>query len=314
MGGRIGTTASLIARSVLAALFICLCLSGCGKTSSIDGQQVPKAGRPGTFKSGNFADAVFDAEQAQGNDEAQVDLSHAAEGYFGVLVNTDARVKLQVFMERQNYIYDVPLGSPQIFPFNCGDGTYTIKVMKNARDTQYFEMYSCSTEVKLKSEFEPFLRPNQYCNYSEDSQCVRMAGQMVKSSSSEEDFIRQVYDYICSNVEYDRVKAKNIPEEYLPDPDEILSSGKGICFDYASLGAAMLRSQGIPTKIVFGYVDPNNIYHAWNMFYTDETGWKSVEIKVHEGDWSRIDLTFAASGADEQFIGDGSHYTDMYYY
>ena len=314
MGRGFRRTAITTGRTVIAALIVCLCLCSCGG-SSIEVQKVPKAEKPaGNFKPGEFAGAAFDAEQAEGNDEAQIDLSHTAQGYIGVLVNTDARVKLQVFKDREKYVYDVPLGTPQIFPLQCGDGTYVFKIMKNAKDIQYYEMYSCSAEVKLDSEFEPFLRPNQYCNYQEDSQCVRLARQMAKSASSEEDFVREVYDYICKNVEYDKAEAKHIPDDYLPDPDEILSSGKGICFDYASLGAAMLRSQGIPTKIVFGYVDPNDIYHAWNMFYTEETGWSTVEFEVNAGDWNRIDLTFSANGADGQFIGDGSHYTDMYYY
>ena len=71
----------------------------------------------------------------------------------------------------------------------------------------------------------------------------------------------------------------------------------------------MLRSQGIPTKIIFGYVSPGELYHAWNMFYTEETGWTKVEFKVNENDWSRIDLTFSASNASDDF-----KYTDVYTY
>ncbi len=61
-----------------------------------------------------------------------------------------------------------------------------------------------------------------------------------------------------SNVDYDYDKAQNIVDNnvtgYLPDPDETLSTKKGICYDYAALAAAMLRSQGIPTKLITGYV------------------------------------------------------------
>ena len=93
-----------------------------------------------------------------------------------------------------------------------------------------------------------------------------------------------------------------------------MATGKGICFDYASLAAAMLRSQGIPAKVIFGYVSPNDLYHAWNVFYTKKTGWVSVEFKVDKNTWNRLDLTFAANGADNDFIGDGSNYSDVYYY
>ena len=101
---------------------------------------------------------------------------------------------------------------------------------------------------------------------------------------------------------------------YVPVPDDTMNSKRGICFDYASLAAAMLRSQGVPTKIIFGYVAPNDLYHAWNMFYTKEKGWITVSFEVRDNTWNRIDLTFSAGGAPDEFVGDGSHYTDVFYY
>ena len=100
----------------------------------------------------------------------------------------------------------------------------------------------------------------------------------------------------------------------LPAPDVTIRRGKGSCLDYAALSAAMLRSQGIPTKLVFGYVAPDNVYHAWNMFYTEESGWVTAKFEVTEDTWVRLDLTFAANGANAKFIGDGSNYSDVYYY
>ena len=116
------------------------------------------------------------------------------------------------------------------------------------------------------------------------------------------------------NITYDKEKASSVKSGYIPDPDSTLKEGKGICFDYACLAASMLRRMGIPTKIIFGYVEPDDLYHAWNMFYTEEDGWSSVEFKVDPKDWSRIDLTFLANGEDGDFIGDGSNYTDVYQY
>ena len=98
----------------------------------------------------------------------------------------------------------------------------------------------------------------------------------------------------------------------MPNPDETLSSKTGICFDYASLGAAMLRAVGIPTKIVCGYVSPGQIYHAWIMVYIDGT-WTSAQFDVESKTWSRVDLTFAAGGTTEN-VGDGKEYTDRYVY
>ena len=74
----------------------------------------------------------------------------------------------------------------------------------------------------------------------------------------------------------------------------------------------MLRSQGIPTKIVTGNVSPDNIYHAWIMVHIDGT-WKNAQFSVNPNTWSRVDLTFAANGANSN-VGDGKSYTDRYVY
>ena len=66
-------------------------------------------------------------------------------------------------------------------------------------------------------------------------------------------------------------------------------------------------------KVIFGYVSPNGLYHAWNMFYTEETGWVTVSYEVSAG-WARLDLTFSAGGASDTFVGDGENYSELYQY
>ena len=68
-----------------------------------------------------------------------------------------------------------------------------------------------------------------------------------------------------------------------------MKTGKGICFDYASLMAALLRSQGIPTKLVVGY--SGDAYHAWISVYLDEIGWVDKIIEFDGKSWSLIDPT-----------------------
>ena len=72
-----------------------------------------------------------------------------------------------------------------------------------------------------------------------------LANQLGEQASSETDAVARIYEYIKENIVYDYDKAAGDVTGYVPDPDQTLSSGKGICFDYASLAAAMLRSQGI---------------------------------------------------------------------
>ena len=54
------------------------------------------------------------------------------------------------------------------------------------------------------------------------------------------------------------------------------------------------------------------IYHAWIMVNIDGT-WQSARFSVSPNTWSRIDLTFAATGGGAN-VGDGESYTDRYVY
>lgn len=304
-------TGSLI--PVCLAIVLSMLLAACGGGGAPSGGDTSSDGGDSKYEVPEFRDAVFDDGSAEGNYEVLVDLSHCNEGYFSLYCTSDAKIKLQVFKDDETYTYDVTTGKEQIYPFQLGNGEYTIKVMKNIVDTKYSELYVTYADVNIEDEFDPFLRPSQYADYSKSSECVTKAAELAASSSDANDFISNVYKYVCKNVTYDKEKAASIKPGYLPVPDETLKTGKGICFDYASLAASMLRSQGIPTKIIFGYVgDTGDLYHAWNMYYTEESGWVAVEFEVSEDEWNRLDLTFAANGADSDYIGDGSNYLDVY--
>ena len=262
-----------------------------------------------------FRDAAFHEAAAMLGDRVKLDVSCLDQGYVAVSAVSDMRLKFQVVKDETTYNYDLPSdGTPGIFPLQGGNGSYRFRVMENVVDKKYSELYSFTCDVWMQDEFQPFLRPSTYINYTRDSACVRKAAELAAGCSDELGLVSAVYNFVCSAVTYDREKAATVKSGYLPVPDETMNSGKGICFDYAALSAAMLRSQGVPTKMVFGYVAPDNLYHAWNMFYTEETGWVTAKFEVTGDSWVRLDLTFAANGANDQFIGDGSNYSDIYYY
>ena len=260
-------------------------------------------------------DSSFHKDKAQTNGAAYIDTSAVQDGYVAVAATADKRLKFQVICGAVTYNYDMKNdGTPSVFPLQCGDGSYKFRIMKNVQDKKYAEMYSVTADVKMKDIYQPFLRPSAYVNYNANSQCVKKAAELVQGKTTDMDKIKAVYSYVCATVKYDREKAATVQSGYLPTPDETMRTGKGICFDYASLAAAMLRSQGIPTRVIFGYVSPDGLYHAWNMFYTQESGWVTVSYQVSPRNWTRMDLTFSANGADGKFIGDGGNYKDVYMY
>lgn len=301
-------------RITLAAALLCCALAtfpACSGGENSTEQATGAAFTPATA----IEQSTFDASAAQGENGALVDVSHVADGYVGVSATSSARLKLQVVSGQASCNFDIPQdGTPIICPLSFGSGSYAFRVMQNTSGNNYVELYSTQADVTLSSEFAPFLRPNVYCSYTSSSACVAKARDLVKDASNEAEALEAVCTWIVDNVAYDDAKAAQLKDAtgYVPDPDETLASGTGVCFDYASLGAAMLRSQGIPTRIVTGNVSPNNIYHAWIMVYIDGN-WKSAQFSVSANTWSRVDLTFAASG-DGANVGDGKDYTDRYVY
>lgn len=262
-----------------------------------------------------FADSVFQADQATAAGCAQVDLSQLDSGIVGVKAQSDIKLKFQIVQGEQKYNYDLPgNGTPTFYPLNMGSGSYTFRLMEQVEENKYTCSWSQECAVSLLDEFQPFLRPSQLVDYSENSACVQEARELAADCSEDSEVAAAVYDLLVNNIRYDKQKAETVQSGYLPDPDETLSSKKGICFDYAALAAAMLRSMGIPCKLITGYVGENT-YHAWNSFYLKNSGWITVEFKVNANEWQRVDITFAAGGGlPDAGSKSGIQYTTRYTY
>ncbi len=275
------------------------------------------SGAAGGYEIPPFHDAAFDPGAAETQGTVRADFSGLGNGYIAIEATSDRRLKFQVILGDIKYNYDLPGdGTPTVFPLSLGSGSYTFRVMENAADSQYLCIWKETRDVALADEFQPFLRPSQMSAYSESSQCVLKARELASSCGTDTEVASAIYEYLSDTIRYDYPKASSVQSGYLPDPDETLETGKGICFDYASLAAAMLRSLGIPCKLIVGYVQNGGgeLYHAWNSFYLKEQGWVTVEIKAKPNIWQRVDITFAAAGVDAKSLTDDSLYTTRYTY
>lgn len=75
----------------------------------------------------------------------------------------------------------------------------------------------------------------KYVNFTADSLPVTKAEELADGASSDLDIISSVYNYIITHFTYDYSKASSVTSGYLPDIDEVFTSEKGICFDYAAV-------------------------------------------------------------------------------
>ena len=230
---------------------------------------------------------------------ATVDASHKADGYIMAMYgDSGVKKKLRITMpDGTVYTYNLNSSDYETFPLSGGNGDYTIKIYKNVSGTKYSTVFSQTISVKLKDQFAPFLHSNQYVNYSSSSQAVAKARSITSGCSSTLDKVQKVYTYVATNISYDYDKAASVKSGYLPNIDKVLSSGKGICFDYAALMTAMLRSQKIPTKLVVGYA--GSAYHAWISVYVSGQGWIDGVIYFDGKSWEVMDPTFASTQGSE---------------
>ena len=263
---------------------------------------------------------VASGSQTKANSSATIDYSNTKDGYVMAKWSDGGSPKIKVLVKGPSgttYQYNLRTdGNYDTFPLSDGNGTYTIGVYKNTSGTQYSTVVSCSTDVKLNDEFAPFIRPNQYVTFNANSEAVKKAAELCANTSDNLDKVTQVYNYVINNVTYDKEKAQSVKSGYLPNVDNTLKTKKGICFDYAALMSAMLRSQSVPVKLVIGYT--GSVYHAWINVYSEKDGWIEGKIYFDGKQWKLMDPTFASSGKQSdsimQYIGTGSNYTAKYLY
>ena len=153
-------------------------------------------------------------------------------------------------------------------------------------------------------------------NYAEAKETLELAVRLTEGLDDALDKVASVYDYVIDALVYDTELAENVQSGYLPDIDAVMRGGKGICFDYSAVMTGMLRSQGVPCKLVIGYA--GDAYHAWISVWSDKYGWIEAAIYFDGENWQRMDPTFASAGKGaediKQYIGNNSNYHDMYYY
>ncbi|GKX30156.1 hypothetical protein SH1V18_26360 [Vallitalea longa] len=162
-----------------------------------------------------------------------------------------------------------------------GNGEYTVGIYKKSDGNKYKLLTSSKVHIDSNKN-AVFLASVQNVHWTSNSKAAILAKELTKNTKTDREKVEIIYDYIIDNVSYDYEKANNVSSKYLPSTSLTLSSEKGICYDYASLFAVMLRSINIPTKLIHGDSNFTSAYHAWN------------EVLV-ENEWIVVDTTVDAS-------------------
>ena len=198
----------------------------------------------------------------------KVDISNVSEGYFlaRTAKETSKRLKLQVTIGKTTLYYDLPgNGDYVVIPLQMGSGKYKTQLYENVKGKKYASVGKITVKASLTREDGAFLYPNQYVDYNEATKAVAKADELCSGKNEQKSF-----DAVCGFMRtftYDFVKAMNITAGILPDIEGSWDKQMGVCQDLSAIMCCMLRTQGIPCRLIIGYANKN--YHAWTLATVD---------------------------------------------
>jgi len=125
-----------------------------------------------------------------------------------------------------------------------------------------------------------------------DSYIKSEAAKLLEEKESVEEIIRADYTYIGEALTYDDSMIDNLAENRRKGAKDALDSGIGVCMEYADSLTAILRAQGIPSRIAFGYSSSGEdsyaeAGHSWVQAWIPEYGWLSID-PTYEGENMKI--------------------------
>lgn len=152
---------------------------------------------------------------------------------------------------------------------NINDG---IEITNSIKSIRYF--YAPGM-LELKIEYHDSYRAVQYVNRKVN----KIYKKLNLKKGTRKAKVRKIHDYLIDAFDYDYTY-----ESYTAY--DMLKSGKGVCYSFASLFYKLCKKAGIPCVIVNGVTDS---YHAWNY----------VKIK---GTWKLVDVTFDETAKTDRYF------------
>ena len=195
---------------------------------------------------------------------------------------TEADYKVQISYEGEKY-KTFKAEEVTNLPVNA-DGTYNIRIMKRLSGNSYENIYS---EIKTVENCTPWLGTSEVVDMEESQEMLKSdIVQEILALEDPEAITKATYEYLTTNWTYNYERARTVKSWYTPNNNEVFVEQSGICYDYASVVAAILRTAGIPTKVIFGYAGGN--YHAWN------------EVLLND-EWVMVDACWAQYGTSKVY-------------
>lgn len=220
-----------------------------------------------------------------------------------------SKMKLLVQAKSVGYSQNYNLSSGENvleIPLTGGNVTYTLLLCKRIEGTSYTAIDTYEVSLDLSNEGEVFLYSNVIVEYQISDKVVKKASALTKNCTTEKEIVEKIHEYVVENNTYDYDKIKTLETGYIPDIEVIYKDKKGICYDFSVMLAAMLRTQGIEVKVVTGYADDIDGYHAWNQVYdTEEKEWYTID--------ATYDICYNSAGRSYSLEKNENEYDELKY-
>jgi hypothetical protein len=223
--------------------------------------------------------------------EAVINTSSAANGFVTVTLSDFAGKSIRVQTQKGNEKYNYTLiNAVTNIPLQMGTGEYQIAVLEPVGDKAKV-IASEKFSVASINELEMFKISNPQIDFASSTVAIPSYRTLTAGKASDPDKINAVYESIVTSFRYDDDLAAQITSgalrTYVPVIDTVYNAKRGICYGYSAVFGGALRSQGIATRMVMGYVPElgnGTILHAWNEVWMD-------------GKWVPVDTTFDSAAA-----------------
>ena len=122
---------------------------------------------------------------------------------------------------------------------------------------------------------------SNYIN-SNNNEIIKLSRSLVNENMTDLEKAKAIHDWVAGNIKYD-YEAYLAGELGLKTASATLKNKSGLCSGYSFLFAALCRSAGLPTKVVYGQMKGSN---GWE---TQNHAWNEVMI---DGKWIAVDTTW----------------------
>lgn len=204
-----------------------------------------------------------------------IDVGNANNGSFKAKYLNNNKLKIMVIKDGKTYTHDLKGDNTyQSYPLQMGDGTYKISIMENISGKEYKYVLTKDVEVKTVNPNATYLTSVKMIKWDNSMEAIKRAKSLTNGLNDQQK-VDKIHGYIVNNITYDTSITK-LPSGYVPNINNIYNIKSGICYDFASIFAGMLRSVGVPTKLIKGQATNIEGYHAWNEVYINGS-WKIVD-------------------------------------